>query len=288
MTSTAAPPTVQTPSLGTMLAALLRADLVVLTKNKMRLLLSLLLPLIILSTTSSSKATRSFGGAAFILGLAITAGIAGTSIMGYAPMVARDRDNGVFQRLRVSPAPTWAVMGSRLSVQMVSNFVIALVVLVLGDDIHHLSLSPETYVLVLLVSILASAVFLAVAQALVGLVKSADTVQAFGRLLYIGLVMLGLFGASGRIGQLLGHGVEMDPGRSTDEGVRRRRRPRHLRLAGLAVAARLRRLRGRPHHPRHLLVPLRRPVAADILRLFELLACPGFNDSGQAAEDVRA
>jgi ABC-2 type transport system permease protein len=183
-----------------MLDALLRADLVVLTKNKMRMFLSLLLPLIILFTTSSSKATRSFGGAEFILGLAITAGIAGTSIMGYAPMVARDRDNGVFQRLRVSPAPTWAVMLSRLSVQMVSNFAIALVVLVLGDNIHHLSLSPETYVLVLLVSILGSAVFLAVAQALVGLVKSADTVQAFGRLLYIGLIVLGLFGASGGLG----------------------------------------------------------------------------------------
>jgi ABC-2 type transport system permease protein len=200
VTSATAPTTIEAPSLGTMLAALLRADLVVLTKNKMRLLLSLLLPIIILSTTNSSKATRSFGGAAFVLGLAITSGIAGTSIMGYAPMAARDRENGVFQRLRVSPAPTWVVMASRLSVQMASNFVIALVVLVLGDDIHHLSLSAEAYVLVLLVSVLGSAVFLAVAQALVGLVKSADTVQAFGRLLYIGLVMLGLFGATGELG----------------------------------------------------------------------------------------
>ncbi len=201
MTSTTAPPTVQAPHAATVLAALLRADLVVLTKNKMRMLLSLLLPLIILSTTSSSKATRSFGGAAFILGLAITAGVAGTSIMGYAPMAARDRDNGVFQRLRVSPAPNWAVMTSRLSVQMASNFVIALVVLILGDDIHHLSLSAGTYCLVLLVSVLASAVFLSVAQALVGLIRSADTVQAFGRLLYIGLIMLGLFGASGELGK---------------------------------------------------------------------------------------
>jgi len=191
VTSTTVPTTVEAPSLETMLGALLRADLVVLTKNRMRMLLSLMLPLIILTSTSSSKATKSFGGAEFILGLAITAGIAGTSIMGYAPMVARDRDNGVFQRLRVSPAPTWAVMGSRLS---------ALAVLVLGDNIHHLSLSAESYVLVLLVSILASAVFLAVAQALVGLVKSADTVQAFGRLLYIGLVIVGLFGASGGLG----------------------------------------------------------------------------------------
>jgi ABC-2 type transport system permease protein len=200
VTSATAPTTATAPSIGTLLAALLRADLVVLTKNKMRFLLSLLLPIIILSTTNSSKATRHFGGAAFILGLAITSGIAGTSIMGYAPMAARDRDNGVFQRLRVSPAPTWAVMGSRLSMQMVSNFVIAAVVLVLGAHVHHLSLSAEAYLLVLLVSVLGSAVFLAVAQALVGLVKSADTVQAFGRLLYLGLIMLGLFGASGELG----------------------------------------------------------------------------------------
>jgi len=204
VTSTTVPTTVEAPKLGTMPGALLRADLVVLTKNKMRLLLSLLLPLIILSTTNSSKATQHFGGAEFILGLAITSGIAGTSIMGYAPIAARDRDNGVFQRLRVSPAPTWVVMASRLSVQMVSNFVIALVVFVVGDRIHHLSLSPETYVLVLLVSILGSAVFLSVAQALVVLVKSADTVQAFGRLLYIGLVFLGLFGASGELGGFWG------------------------------------------------------------------------------------
>lgn len=188
------------PSSGTILRALLRADLVVMVKNRLRFVLSLLLPLIILSTTSSSRATQHFGGAEFILGLAITTGIAGTSIMGYAPMTARDRDAGVFQRLRVSPAPTWAVMTSRLSVQMVANFVIALVVLVIGDDMHHLSLSAQTYVLALLVSILGSAVFLAVAQALVGLVKSADNVQAFGRLLYIGLVMLGLFGAGQQLG----------------------------------------------------------------------------------------
>jgi ABC-2 type transport system permease protein len=211
VTETATATSLRAPGTGAKLAALVRADLLVLTKNKMRLLLSLLLPLIILSTTSSSRATRHFGGAEFILGLAITSGIAGTSIMGYAPMVARDRDAGVFQRLRVSPAPTWAVMASRLSVQMVSNFLIALVVLVVGADMHHLSLSPGTYALVLLVSILGSAVFLAVAQALVGLVRSADTVQASGRLLYIGLVILGLFGATRELGSFWDDVAEWSP-----------------------------------------------------------------------------
>jgi ABC-2 type transport system permease protein len=147
----------------------------------------------------------------FILGLAITAGIAGTSIMGYAPMTARDRDAGVFQRLRVSPAPTLIVMASRLSVQMVSNFLIALLVLLIGTNIHHLSLSIGSYLLVLLVSILGSAVFLGVAQALVGLVKSADTVQAFGRLVYIGLVMLGLFGATRELGSFWNNVSEWSP-----------------------------------------------------------------------------
>lgn len=52
----------------------------------------------------------------------------------------------------------------------------------------------------LLVSILAGAVFLSLAQALVGLVKSADTVQAVARVLFAVLILLGILGQSGALG----------------------------------------------------------------------------------------
>jgi ABC-2 type transport system permease protein len=181
---------------------LLQADFVVFLKNRRVLLASALLPVFLLVTTSSSKAVQHFGGAAFIIGLAIAYGLAATSIMGYALTVARDREQGVFQRLRVTPAPTWTIMASRLGMQVIANLVIALVVVTIGTRMHHLSPSAGQYVLVLLVSILGGAVFLSLGQALVGLVKSADTVNAVARIIFIALVILASLGQSGSLGSV--------------------------------------------------------------------------------------
>jgi ABC-2 type transport system permease protein len=180
--------------------SLLRADFIVLLKNRRSLVLSILLPYIILVSTNSNKGTANLGGALFVIGLSITFGIASTSIMGYSLAVARDREKGVFQRLRVTPASTWAIMASRLSLQILANLIIALVVLILGCRIHHLSLSAGQYGLVLLISILGGTMFLCIAQALVALVKSSDTVTATARLIYIALIFLGLLGQSGSLG----------------------------------------------------------------------------------------
>jgi len=190
------------PPISLILTSLLRADFFVFLKNRRVLLLSTLLPVFLLVTTSSSKAVQHFGGAAFIVGLAIAYGLAATSILGYALTVARDREQGVFQRLRVTPAPTWTIMSSRLAMQVVANLVIALVVVIIGTRMHHLSPSVGQYVLVLLVSILGGAVFLSIGQALVGLVKSADAVNAVGRIIFVALVVLASLGASGSLGSL--------------------------------------------------------------------------------------
>ena len=188
------------PPLQLVLTSLLRADFLVLLKNRRALLLSIILPVFILFTTNSSKATHNFGGALFIIGLAIAYGLASASILGYSLTVARDRDQGVFQRLRVTPAPTWTIMTSRLVMQVLANLILTLVVVIIGTRLHHVSLSAGTYVLVLVVSIIGGAVFLSIGQALVGLVKSADSVNAAGRILVIGLILLGTFGQSGALG----------------------------------------------------------------------------------------
>lgn len=104
-----------------------------------------------------------------LIGLAITLGLLSLSIIGYGLNMARDREQGVSQRLRVTPAPTWTIMGSRLATQMVADLAIALVVVIVGSVVHHLALSFGQYVLVLLVSLLGGAVFLSIGQALVGL-----------------------------------------------------------------------------------------------------------------------
>src|SRR6202522_4746284 len=147
------------PSTRLVLTSLLRADFTVFLKNRRALILSIVLPFLILVSTNSKKGTAHLGGSLFVIGLAITYGIASTSIMGYSLAVARDRERGVFQRLRVTPASTGAIMVSRLLVQILANLIIALVVLILASRIHHLSLSFTQYLLVLLISILGGAMF---------------------------------------------------------------------------------------------------------------------------------
>jgi ABC-2 type transport system permease protein len=190
------------PPLQLVLSSLLRADFAVLIKSRRALLISVVLPILILFSTNSDKATHSFGGALFIIGLAIAYGLVANSILGYALAVARDREQGVFQRLRVTPAPTWTIMTSRLAMQSLANLVITLVVLIVGSRLHHVSLSAEKYALVLVVSILGGAVFLSIGQALVGLVKSADSINAAGRVLVLGLVLLSSLGQSGTLGSI--------------------------------------------------------------------------------------
>jgi ABC-2 type transport system permease protein len=188
------------PSRWIILRSLLQADFVVFLKHRRALFISMLLPIFLLLTTSGTKAVHNFGGAVFIIGLAIAYGLTATSIMGYALTVARDREKGVFQRLRVTPAPAWAIMSSRLAVQSLANLIIALVVVIIGTRIHHITPSIGQYALVLLVSILGGAVFLSIGQALVGLVRSADTVQAVARMLFAALIILGTLGQSGALG----------------------------------------------------------------------------------------
>lgn len=192
--ATAAPP------LRLVFGSLLRADFLVFLKHRRALIISLLLPGFVLASTSGNKATHKFGGAEFVIGLAISYGLLSTALIGYALTMARDREKGVFQRLRVTPAPTWTIMTSRLVMQAAANLIVAIVVVIVGSLIHNISPSAGQYLLVVLVSILAGAVFLSIGQALVGLVKSADSVQAAARVLFAVLILLGLLGQSGALG----------------------------------------------------------------------------------------
>jgi ABC-2 type transport system permease protein len=199
------------PSRRMILTSLFRADFLVFLKHRRALVVSLLLPVFLLLSTSGTKASHKFGGAVFIIGLAIAYGLAATSIVGYALTVARDREKGVFQRLRVTPAPTWTIMTSRLAMQGVANLILALFVVILGTRIHDISPSIGQYLLVLLVSVLAGAVFLSIAQAMVGLVRSADTVQAIARVLLAVLILLGTLGQSGALGTTWGDIARWSP-----------------------------------------------------------------------------
>jgi len=196
MSSQTSAPPVHPPTLSGILRALLEADFTVQLRNGRALTLTFLLPLVLLYGLSAGKRRAQLGGPIVDVALALTLGIASIAILGYTASVARDRELGVFQRLRVTPAPTWTIMLSRLAVQIVSMLVMSVVVLVAAAVVENVRLDPAAYLLTLAMVIFSSAVFLGVGQALVGLIKSVDTVNAVGRLSFLPLVALGLFAHS--------------------------------------------------------------------------------------------
>jgi ABC-2 type transport system permease protein len=188
------------PTWWSSLKVLLRADSTAQMRAPQSLVLTFALPLILLVATGLGKNSAALGGPPFRISLALTVGLVSIGTVGYSLAIARDRDGGVFQRLRVTPAPTWTIMGSRWIVQLGAVLVMAIVVLVVAGLFVGVTLSPQNYLFTVLVALLGSAVFLSIGQAIVGLIASADTLNAAGRLLYVPLIGLSLFGNTDRVG----------------------------------------------------------------------------------------
>jgi len=192
------------PALGPTLAALLEVDFSVQLRNYRSLMISLVLPVLVLVALFANKRAATLADPRVRVSLVMMLGMVTIAIFGYALNVASDRDAGVFQRLRVTPAPTWAIMMSRLVVQVAVILLMAIVVLVVARTFQNVTLDALAYGLTLAVVIVGSAMFLGIGQALVGLVRSADTLNAVSRLVYIPLFGLGLLGRT----EILGSSVE--------------------------------------------------------------------------------
>src|SRR5260370_36395846 len=120
-------PPPRAPALTEIFRALLEADFTVQLRNNRALLLSLALPLVVLFALFASKLYSTLGDRDFRVAAALTLGIASIAILGYSMTVARDREKGVFQRLRGIPAPTWTIMTIRVLVKVAPIATIALV-----------------------------------------------------------------------------------------------------------------------------------------------------------------
>jgi ABC-2 type transport system permease protein len=199
------------PGLSSILTSLLDADARVQIRNGRALLLSMALPVALMYVLGIGKRGALFPPS-YRLAIAIALGLTSVAVLGYTMTVARDRETGVFQRLRVTPASTWAIMGSRLAIQVLSIVIMTVVLLIAGALILNLTLTPGAYVLTLGVSILGAALFLGIGQAVVGLLKSYDTVNAIGRLFFVPLVALGLFSNVSVFGSTLETIARWSPG----------------------------------------------------------------------------
>jgi len=192
------------PKTSTALTNLLRADFTTLLRNRRSAVLALLVPNIILV---SWKGLAKILGGPFVLSSAVTIGLMAIGLMGYSISIARDRDKGVFQRLRVAPLPTWTIMVSRIIIQLFMIMLLTLVVFVVGYKVDNITLSVQGYLLTCLVAFIGGTVYLGLGQLIVGVIKNPETVNATTRLVYFLFMMTGMFGDISKLGNMGQFGV---------------------------------------------------------------------------------
>jgi ABC-2 type transport system permease protein len=195
------------PKTSTALATLIRADFTTLVRNRRSAVLALLVPNIILI---SWKGLVKLSGGPFVLSTAITIGLMAIGLMGYSISVSRDRDKGVFQRLRVAPVPTWAIMMSRITIQLFMIMLLTLVVFIVGYKFDEITLSLSGYLLTCVVAFIGGAAYLGLGQLIVGLIKNPETVNATTRLVYFLFIMTGMFGDIAKLGHMGQFGVYLN------------------------------------------------------------------------------
>jgi len=196
------------PATSTVLSALLRADFTTQWRNRRAVIMVILVPVIIL--ISWKGLIDKFGGA-FALANCITVGLTAIGLMGYTNSIARDRDKGVFQRLRVAPVPSWSIMLSRLVVQLAMIMIMIAAVFLAGYNYEKIALGTSGYALSILAAFVGGAMYLGLGQAIVGLIRNAETVNSTTRLVYFFFIMIGMFGVFGALGESLGHIVKWSP-----------------------------------------------------------------------------
>ncbi|HTH82496.1 MAG TPA: ABC transporter permease [Mucilaginibacter sp.] len=178
------------PKSSTVFATLFKADIAVLVSNRRSAMISLFVPLIVLFTW---KGLIKHVGGPNVLATALAIGLIAIGLMGYTLSVARDRDKGIFQRLRVAPVPTWVIMTSRICVQLLMIVLLTLVVFIVGYQYDGVVLDPLGYVITLFIAVLGAAVYLSLGQLIVGLIKNFETINAVTRITYIAMMMVGMF-----------------------------------------------------------------------------------------------
>ncbi len=198
------------PSTGHALQSLLRADFKAQWRNRRAVILVVLVPVLILIAWKPLVKVNQFGGF-FVLSNCITVGLNAVGLMGFANSIAKDRDKGVFQRLRVAPAPSWCIMASRLLVQLAMIIIVTCAAFIIGYYIDKIVVSPLGYATALATAIAGGALYLGLGQVIVGLVKNAETVNATSRLIYIVFIMVGMFGELGFLGDKVSKVVKWSP-----------------------------------------------------------------------------
>ena len=189
--------------------SLLKADFTTQWRNRRAVVLSVLVPVIILF--SWKDLIGKVMTPEFALSSVITVGLMAIGLMGYSNSIARDREKGVFQRLRVAPISSGAIMLSRLAVQLAMICIVTIGCFVVGYYVDNIVMPFSGYLLTFFAAMVGGAVYLSLGQAIVGLITNPETVNSTTRLVYFIFIMVGMLGEFGVLGDRLQEVIHWSP-----------------------------------------------------------------------------
>ncbi len=188
------------PSYREVLKALFRADLRTQYRQRRAVMMSLLVPIIFVISWRSL--IPAIGGAG-VLSICIAIGLPAIGLMSYSQTIARDRERGVFQRLRAAPIPTSVIMISRILVQLVVALFMTLATYIVASFADGIHLPLLNIILMCVAAIIGGLSFLGLGQFVVGTIKSSEGVNAAARLIYFPLGVVGALGQIGLFGKIV-------------------------------------------------------------------------------------
>ena len=188
------------PSVPDAFKAILRADLTVQWRNRRAMIMSIIVPIIFLISWKSLIPEIGPGG---VISICVAIGLPAIGLMGYSATLARDRERGIFQRLRATPIPTWIIMTSRIVVQLLVMALMTLVTCAVACFVDGIEFSFLSVVLIVIAAVIGGLSFLALGQFIAAIMKSSDAVNAAARLIYFPIAIAGALGEIGLFGTLV-------------------------------------------------------------------------------------
>ena len=188
--------------------ALLRAEFIVQWHQRRPLVMTVLVPITFLLAWKDLIPTV---GSHAVLAICIAVGLPAMGLMGFSQTIARDREKGVFQRLRTTPTPTSAIMGSRILVQLVVTMFMTLCTYAVANVVDGIAVGAVGVALVVVAALVGGMSFLALGLCVVALVKSAEAVSAVGRLIYLPLAVVGGLAEAGLLGPVVKNVARWSP-----------------------------------------------------------------------------
>lgn len=171
------------------ITALLRADATVQLRQRASVIMGLVIPLFFLFAWRNLA--TALGSTGLIAGC-ISVGLPSIGVMGYALVMARDLELGVFRRLRITPCPAWIIMSSRWFVQLSIMIGMALITVVASRLVDGIKIGPASIFKLLLAVLISGPLFLSLGQLAVALFQGTEAVGSATRMIYIAILVMGI------------------------------------------------------------------------------------------------